>query len=517
MRLSVTLAISGLLLACSFIWPAAASADVTLPRVFGHHMVLQRDREIPVWGKASPGERVGVTLNRQQKTTVADDSGSWLVTFPSRGASVEPISMTVEGRNRISIRDILVGEVWVCAGQSNMEFRLRSASNAKQEIATADHPRIRLLNLVGAARGSSGRYTAEHLRRLVPERFCEGQWEACTSETSAPFSAVGYFFGLELHEELGVPVGLISPAIGGTPAEAWVRRAALESDEKLRPLVEGNWLQNRLLGEFCRERAALNFSRAIRDGDEIPGDESGPNHSFKPGFMWKAAIRPLLPFPIRGVIWYQGESNAESPLRVSQHERIFELLVTDWRRQWRSGDFPFLYVQLPAMGRPDWPEFREQQRRFLKTLPNTGMAITMDVGHPTNVHPTNKQPVGKRLARWALATTYRRKAPVYSGPLFRSAEVAGASLVVSFDQVGDGLASSDGMSLRHFDLAGSDGVFHAADATIVGETVVVSCSRVKEPRHARYAWVPYPDPPVNFVNAAGLPASPFTTEPQHGP
>ena len=324
---------------------------------------------------------------------------------------------------------------------------------------------------------------------------------------------MAWHFGRGLNEKLGVPIGLICPAVGGTPTEAWIRRAALEEHPQLKGLLQGNWLDNELLGEFCRTRGNQNLLRAIQAGEPIPGDDLGPNHSFKPAFMWQAGIQPLLPFAIRGAIWYQGESNAETAARVQQHAQLFPLLIRDWRAQWRQGDFPFLFVQLPALKRPDWPAFRDSQRRILSDVPNTGMAITIDTGHPSNVHPADKKPVGKRLARWALATAYQRRGShSYSGPLYDSHQIRGGEMNVSFRHARGGLKSSDGKPLRHFEIAGADGVFHPARATLADSGIVLSNPDVKRPLHARYAWSPFPEPPVNLVNADGLPASPFTTE-----
>jgi sialate O-acetylesterase len=225
--------------------------------------------------------------------------------------------------------------------------------------------------------------------------------------------------------------------------------------------------------------------------------------------MWEAGVASVLPYPIRGVAWYQGESNAESPERVAQHEAIFEMLVRDWRAQWGLGDFPFLFVQLPGLGRPDWPEFREQQRGFLESLPEMGMAVTIDVGHPTNVHPKGKRPVGERLARWALGKVYEIGSEASSGPLFDSVTADGDGLLLSFEGVGRGLISKDGEALRHFEVAGEDGVFHRAEAEIMENRVRVRSDRVPTPKRVRYAWAPYPEPPVNFFGREGLPASPF--------
>ena len=489
-----------------------AFAKLSFARPFGDHMVVQRDMELPIWGKADGQQPIEVRIGNENRTTVADEDGRWRVVFPARKASNRPLTIEVRsGEETLTLSDVLVGEVWLCAGQSNMEWAVSLSASAKETQATANNPHIRLLNYRGAARGGSGQYSPEHLKRMTPEKFCQGRWHVSSWESVKPFSAVGFYFGAMIERELDVPIGLINVSIGGTPAEAWVRREAMAAHPRLKSLVNGNWLKNELLGEWCRTRATTNLRRATQAGESIPGDDLGPNHSFKPCFMWDSAVAPLIPFPIRGVLWYQGESNAQQGWRVRQHRAIFESLVKDWRAQFGLGDFPFLYVQLPGMGRPNWPEFREQQRRFLDTLPNVGMAVTMDVGHPTDVHPKTKKPVGERLARWALATTYGQKDTVASGPLYRSMRIEGGKIVLEFDHVGSGLQTRDGLPLRHFEIASEDGAFQPAEACIENDTVVVTSELVARPEYVRYCWTAFPKPPVNFFNRDDLPASPFST------
>jgi sialidase-1 len=493
----------------------ASEQSLKLPRVFGSHMVLQADAEIPVWGDAKAGAKVTVALNDVSLTTIANPEGEWTVRFPAQKASATPVTMAVvSAGERILFTDVLIGEVWVCAGQSNMEWMLRQSANGGDELAQADHPQLRLLHLTGGAGGSSGSYTQQHLDRLTPDTFCEGEWKVASADSTASFSAVGWYFGRHLQQELNVPVGLICPAVGGTPTEAWIPRDSLESDPDLKGLVAGNWLDNERLGEFCRSRGQQNLLGAIQAGERISGDEFGPNHSFKPGFMWDAGIKPLIPYAIRGAIWYQGESNAETPDRVEEHGKLFPLLINQWRTQWGQGDFPFLYVQLPALNRSEWPWFRDGQRRTLGQLQDVGMAVTIDTGDPSNVHPTLKKPVGERLAKWALGTSYQSKShTTYSGPLLDVAKPQGDSMVVSFKHVGDGLKSSDDKPLRHFEVCGDDGVFYPANAKIIGRNAItVSSPKVSEPHDVRYAWLPYPNSTVNLFNSADLPASPFSTE-----
>ncbi len=502
--------------------PVAVSepSSLRLPPVFSSHMVLQADAELPVWGWAEPVAKVSVTFGGKTLSTNADQHGTWQVRFPPRPASTTPTELSITSdkhrsdKHRIVLTDILIGEVWVCAGQSNMEWPLKQSANGDEELSAADHPHLRLLHLIAGAGGNSGSYTVDQLARLTSETYFQGEWKVASTESAQRFSAVAWHFGRDLQRQLNVPVGLICPAVGGTPAEAWIPREALEADSELKGLVAGNWLDNHRLGEFCRTRAQNNLLEAIQSGETIPGDELGPNHPFKPGFMWEVGIKPLTPFAIRGVIWYQGESNAETLTRVREHHRLFPLLINQWRLHWGQGDFPFLYVQLPASSRPEWPLFRDGQRRILDQLHNVGMAVTIDTGDPTDVHPTVKKPVGERLAKWALGTTYHSQTNAnYSGPLLESAERRGNSILVSFRHVDAGLKSFDDQPLRHFEISDKDGVFHPANAKIVDKaTVAVSSPLVTEPENVRYAWLPYADPSVNLFNSDNLPASPFSTE-----
>ncbi len=484
---------------------------LSLPWVFQDHMVLQRELPIRVWGRAPPRQRVRVELGGASASCVANARGDWSLQLPARAASDEPLSLVVRtGEEELVVRDVLVGEVWLCAGQSNMEWPLSRSSSATEALKCAANSRIRLLDVRGAARGGSGVYSPRTISRLVPDVFCEGRWEVCSSSNAGAFSAVGYYFGASIEDELDVPVGLVNVSTAGTPIEAWIRREAIAADSQLGGIVVGNWLENDLLEPWCRNRARYNLGRAIKARERIPGDELGPNHSFKPGFMWSSAVKPLVPFALRGVLWYQGESNAESASQVARYGRLFELLVHDWRTCWGREDLPFAYAQLPALRRPNWPAFREEQRRILDRVPGTGMAVTIDLGDAENVHPTRKRPVGERLARWALVKTYGRKDREAGGPLVRSARRDGPRVVLGFDHAASGLASTDGKPPRHFELAGADGVFRAARARLAADTVVVEAERIALPKRVRYAWSSYPDPPVNLVNASRLPASPFS-------
>ncbi|MDA7534537.1 sulfatase-like hydrolase/transferase [Verrucomicrobia bacterium] len=495
--------------------PREEARALKLPQIFSDHMVLQANVVIPVWGKSHANSTVQVSLGKEKINTTADASGNWSVQFEKRKATASPTVMRIESEGQqIQFKDIVVGEVWVCAGQSNMEWALQQSARGHEELSRGNAPQLRLMHLRGGTRGTLGAYDQTQWTRLTPETYCKGKWKVATTASASEFSAVGWYFGRFLQQELQVPVGLICPAVGGTPTEAWIPAETLLNNVDLKGLVSGDWLDNERLGAFCRSRGRQNLLAAIQAGESIPGDACGPNHPFKPGFMWQAGIKPLIPFAIRGVIWYQGESNAETPARTQEHGKLFPLLIHQWRSKWGQGDFPFLYVQLPALNRPEWPRFRDGQRRTLDQLTNLGMAITLDTGHQSDVHPLFKKPVGERLAIWALGTTYGSEMhTTYSGPLFDSSKRKASKMVVSFKHAGDGLTSSDGMALRHFEVCGKEGVFHMANVKVIDtHSLLVWSPKVPEPQEVRYAWHPFPKPPVNLVNSAGLPASPFSSE-----
>ena len=489
---------------------AQAADGVQFDRIFGSHMVLQQGQPIPVWGTAKPGAKVKVTLGAQKQTTQATAVGNWKTTFPAlkaRGQSLSLSAETTEGKS--ALNDILVGEVWLCAGQSNMEWNLSQSASARTAIPVAKHKRLRLFNFKGIARGGGEIYSPSQIKRLTPRRFCEGQWQTCSPDSAAEFSAVGYFFGQKLLANLDMPVGLIHVAMGGTPAEAWVRCQALTAHPQLGTMTRGNWLENKSLEPWCRGRGTHNLKRALAANETIPGDGLGPNHSFKPTFMWNAAVAPFTQLPIAGVLWYQGESNAESDWRVNQHDSVLSTLITDWRAQWNQPKLPFLFVQLPAMKRPHWPAFRASQQRVHDALPHTGMAVTIDLGHPTDVHPRDKRPVGERLALIAAKQVYG-KSVVASGPVIESAERNGAQLVLQFRSA-TGLKTEDGEAPNGFEVRDEEGQWHPIRAAIVAGKIELALGQA-EATAVRYGWVPFPNPRLNLINAAGLPAAPFARE-----
>ena len=485
------------LLSCILSSPALA--DVRLPSVLGDHMVVQQDVPVHVWGWAAPSERVSVTFRGASRSTVADDLGRWSVYLPP-GAAGGPFELAIQGGNNILLRDILVGEVWVASGQSNMEWPLERANDAQNEIASANHPRIRLFRI----KNNSSEYPLDDA--------AAEPWVVCTPESARGFSAVAYFFGRNLEQKMGVPVGLIESAWGGTPGEAWTSLDAISSDAALMPVfAEWSQMMNDQSTTLARRKKQLDtwqetVARAKADGKSAPDRPWAPNEgqSWRPAGLWNAMIAPITPFPIRGAIWYQGESNAGRE-RVGSYARLFQAMIRDWRRAWGLGDFPFLFVQLANYKTGQdarWPELREAQRQTLE-IANTGMAVTIDIGNPDDIHPRNKQDVGTRLALWARALAYGERIE-YSGPLFRQSVPEGNSIRVWFDHA-EGLTASG--ELRSFEIAGADGKFVPANAVIEGGSVVASSAAVAAPAQVRYGWSDVPA--CNLRNAAGLPASPF--------
>ena len=625
-----------------------AKANVKLPRIFSSNMVLQQGMEIPVWGWADNGERITVEFNKEIARTVADGNGKWKVKLSAQEYG-GPYTMTVKGKNIVTFYNILIGDVWVCSGQSNMEWRVDQSNNAKEEVAAANYPEIRLFTV------------PKTVAQFPEDDISSGEWVECSPETIAGFSAVGYFFGRELHNSLDIPIGLLHTSWGGTVAETWTSAETIKDDPDFREmLVE---LQQMNLEKYKEQKleevkkilggelptedkgmeegkpvwSALDFNDSswktiktptyweaqgymdidgigwyrkeiqlsedqtksnltlhlgkIDDSDitfingiEIgktenkydeervytinkkyiqPGknmivvrvDDTGGNGGiwgdpdnqfiaignekmdisgdwkFKiskasvsalnigpnsyPTLLFNGMINPLLPFGIKGVIWYQGESNAS---RAKQYQRVFPNLINDWRNHWNQGDFPFLFVSLANYMQPvetpsesEWAELREAQTKTL-SLPNTGMAVTIDIGEAGNIHPKNKQDVGKRLALNALQIAYNKEV-VNSGPMFEAADFKDGKAFITFSETGSGLEVKDKYGyLKGFTIAGFDRKFHWAKAELVDSTtVVVYSEKVDSPAAVRYGWANNPDD-VNLYNKEGLPANPFRTD-----
>ncbi len=629
-----------------FLIAGSLTAQVKLSPIFSNNMVLQQGMEIPVWGWASPGEKVTVTLEKGKVTAKANKDGKWTLKLPAMNYG-GPFTMTIKGKNMLAIENIMIGEVWVCSGQSNMEFYLINSNNGDAEVAAAEYPQIRLFSV------------KKRISQKPQEQLGEGEWLPCSPGSSPRFSAVGYFFGKALYEKLKVPIGLINTSWGGTIAETWMSNemiaenpdfakqmdqlkkidlndyartlenevkarvgststvdmgmegglpvwAAPEFDDtswktmKLPGYIENNGLagvdgiiwfrkevevsdaeagkpatlslakindsdntylngtligSNKLIAE--RSRVYKVPAGLLKSGKNIitvqvediggMGGIYGDSTALKlecsdrtislstywkykvgvvkynavlspnsyPTLLFNGMINPLIPYGIRGAIWYQGESNAE---RAKQYQRVFPDLIKDWRNHWNQGEFPFFFVQLASFMKADslpkessWAELREAQSMTL-ALPNTGMAVTTDVGDPVNIHPTDKQTVGKRLALSALKTAYKQDV-LFSGPIYKAMSISGNKITLTFDQTGDGLKIKDKYGyVKGFTIAGEDHKFHWASGKVTGKnTLEVSSPEVLLPVAVRFAWANNPDD-ANLYNSADLPSSPFRTD-----
>ena len=465
-----------------------------MSEIYTDGMVLQREVPLDIHGKADAGRKVTVMFAGQKVQTVANNRGEWSVTLQPMKAARNQMLVVESDKTKKVFRDVAVGEVWLCSGQSNMAFTLQQAATAARDIPNVSDADLRFFDMKAnwqtndVAWPLSAIDSLNHLQYFAPT-----SWRGATSETAGQFSAVAYYFGKMLRDSLQVPVGLVCNAVGGAPTEAWIDRNTLETRF---PAVLNDWLHNDFIQQWVRERAAKNISNARG---------ASARHPYEPCYLYESGMLPLLQYRVKGVVWYQGESNAHN---MEAHERLFKLLVDSWRTNMKNEEMPFYFVQLSSLNRPSWPWFRDSQLRLMRQLPGLGMAVSSDVGDSLDVHPTHKLEVGERLARWALCKTYARKV-VPSGPLFSRAWREGSTAVVEFDYA-DGLTTSDGNPLRCFEVAETDGLFYPAEAEISGGKVRLSSDKVRTLHFVRYAWQPFTR--ANMVNADGLPASTFRAE-----
>jgi sialate O-acetylesterase len=454
--------------------PADDAPKLALASMFSDHMVLQRDMNVPVWGVAEPGAEVAVTFDGTTAKTTADDEGNWRLELDTHGAG-GPFELAVSaGGDKLTVSDVLMGDVWIASGQSNMEWPVAASSDAEQETAAAaDFPQIRFIDVP--------KVPADEPRAA----FENATWMVCSPETIGRFSAVAYSFGRELNRELDVPIGLIGCNWGGTPMEAWTSRKALESSPTF-------------------AKALADDAAELEDEEQAKRREQFAHH--RPARLFNGMLSTVVPYGIRGAIWYQGESNAG---RHQEYAELSKLMIADWRARWDQGDFPFLLVQLAAWepGGDSWPYLREAQVDTLDAA-NVGMATAIDIGDKADIHPRNKREVGRRLALAARAIAHGENL-CYSGPTFREALFSDGRAMLSFDHLGGGLEAK-GDKLEGFEIAGEDGKFVPAAAAIDGDTIVVSSESVGEPTQVRYAWAAFPN--GNLFNKDGLPAVPFRSK-----
>ncbi|WP_417941047.1 sialate O-acetylesterase [Flavobacterium sp. RS13.1] len=481
------------------------SAQVKLPALVSDNMVLQQNTKVNLWGWASPNEKINIQLGWQNasKEVIADPEGNWKVAVDTPQGSEKAYSITINASNKIVLNNVLIGEVWICSGQSNMYFPVgkeegtwkTGVKNYEEEIVNANYANIRFFTVLTNASPK-------------PLDDVTGRWAACSPETIKTFSAVAYFYGRELYQKLKIPIGLISSSWGGTKAEAWTSQDVLEGNPEFLTILEEDAKNEKLYQEKL-ENYYLNLKneRLTNNNDLSKTELKKPKkEANKTSYvLYNAMLHPLINYTIKGVIWYQGESNSG---KAKLYQTLFPAMVKNWRDDWKQGDFPFYYVQItPHKGQT--PEIRESQLLSLKVIPNSGMAVTTDVGDTNNIHPIDKQTVGHRLALIAFAKTYSQDKLVYSGPIYNHMKIKKDKIQLFFDYVDSGFKKTT-ENLKEFEIAGEDKIYHSAFAKIDGKTIIVSSEKVKNPKSVRFAWKAVPDP--NLFNAENLPASPFRTD-----
>jgi len=495
-------------LAAIMIIACVCLADVKLPNVISNNMVLQQQSKVKIWGWAEAGEKIQVRPLWQKSAvkTVADKDGKWLVKIKT-GKAGGPFAIAIKANNEIILQNVMVGEVWICSGQSNMQLAVKSCDNAKEEIANSKYPAIRLFTVPNTVAGE-------------PKDNCGGEWKVCSADTVANFSAAGYFFGRYLHKNLNVPIGLIDSSWGGTPAESWTSDEYMKKDSDFEPILkryaEAEKAYPATIKKY-KEETLPNWQKAKEKAEKEgkkaprwPGKPYGPENPHRPSGLYNSMIAPLLNYEIKGAIWYQGESNAS---RAYQYRKLFPNMIANWRDDFKESKLPFYFVQIaPFNYQAEYiaVELEEAQLLTLKNVKNTGMVVTNDIASDVyNIHPTNKQDVGKRLALWALAKDYGKKDVVFSGPIYKCMKVKGSKIRVSFDYTCGGLVAKGG-ELKQFQIAGADKKFVDAKAVIDGKIVVVSCDSISSPVAVRYCWS---NKAIgNLFNGGELPASPFRTD-----
>lgn len=483
--------------------PLSGQAQLQLAKIFSDNMILQREQPVHVWGKALPGTTVSVSFAGKINSVRTKPDSSWGVYFPAQKANVHPQVLSVRsGNEKIIVQNILLGDIWICIGQSNMEWPVMQEMHYKEELKSSNQFLLRFYNPTYAGKNIFGTaFTDSVAQKLTTEKFYQGIWQSCDSNSFKTMSAVAYYFGKEVVQKIKVPIGLINLAIGGVSLETFIDTAVLKNSRQFAAKVNGDWMLNTTLPVWIRERGHQNIGSL----QQIPGDETGKNHAYKPGFAFEAGIRPLLKMPVKGILCYQGESNAQEMERVNEYAALSKLMVDDYRIKWKQRQLPFYFVQLSSVDTIKykghlWPEFRNEQRKMLQLIPYSGMAVCSDIGAKDDVHPANKKDVGERLARWALSNTYKQ-AVVPSGPLPVKAVYTNGNVIVSFQYMARGLKTSDDGKIKGFSL---DGTTEAP--AVFGNSGVLIYTKEK-PVYIYYGWRPYSN--GNLVNSENLPASTF--------
>lgn len=462
-----------------------------MPDFYTDNMVLQRNESLTISGFANANEQITVSIGEQKVKTKANSEGQWSVKIMPLATGHKYVLSVESVTKKLVYNNVVAGEVWLCSGQSNMEFMLKQCSTAEQDIPTQPDDMIRMYDIKARWRTDAVKWDKAVLDSVNNLQYLNSKgWRVCSKNDANNFSAIGYYFAKQLRDSLNVPIGIICNAVGGSPTEAWIDRRTLEYDF---PDILANWKKNDFIQSWVRSRASLNIANS---------ENNLQRHPYQPAYLYECSIEDLTQLNIKGVIWYQGESNAHNK---DAHSKLFKLLVESWRSRWKNKSLPFYFVQLSSLNRPSWTWFRDSQRELMKEIDNTAMVVSSDYGNMSDVHPTNKKPIGERLARVALSKVYGKNITPM-GPMYKSARVVGRDVYLSFDY-GEGLKAKDGKEIIGFELSGEDGIFHKAKAEVVGNELKVWSEELSNPKCVRYAWQPYTT--ANLVNRDLLPSSTF--------
>ncbi|WP_286761448.1 sialate O-acetylesterase [Salegentibacter sp. UBA1130] len=481
-------------------------SQITFADIFTDNMVLQRDQPIRIWGIAPPQSKISIYFQNKVESVVTDVKGNWEVVFDEQPANSNPQELILKSpQQTITLHNLLIGDVWLLLGQSNMEWPMSGEMHFEEELKDANNKQLRFYNPKYIGKNIYGKaYNQDERKKFAGgELFYDKKWEESDTSTFKAMSAIGYYFGKQISNKKGIPVGLINLSIGGAPLETFIALETLKKNKKFSKKTGSNWLYNAHLPDWIRERGRENIN-----GNQVENHSNGPNHGYKPGFAFSTGIAPILKMPIKGILWYQGESNAQEKERVEEYPELQKLMIQDYRKKWENPNLPFYWVQLSSIDTINydshfWPEFRDGQRRLLEEMKNVGMAVSSDIGARHDVHPRNKKAVGNRLARWALNQEYGQDVLV-SGPLPKSAIYKNDSIIVDFEYIGNGLSVSNSKSLRGFSLNGKT----EAAAKLKGNKVFIKTS--EKPKFIYYNWQPWAT--GNLINSEGLPASTFKME-----
>ena len=491
------------LLLIFLLFPFTAFSQLRMGAIFSDNMVLQHGKPICIYGKANPNDLVLVHFSGETKSAFVQADSNWIAVFKKEPISLLPHELLItSGEQKISLKNILIGDVWLCIGQSNMEFPMLREMHFNDEKFKCNYSSIRFYNPSYPGKNTYNiAFNDSIVQRLNGNSFFEGSWQTCDSVSLKSMSAVAYYFAKSVVSNISIPIGLINLSIGGAPLETFISDQTLLKSKEFSNKVSGNWLTNQALPIWIRERGTQNVGAVAT----VKADAHGKFHAYKPGFVFNAALASLTKYAIKGIICYQGESNAQELDRVYEYGALTHLMVSDFRKKWKAPELPYYFVQLSSKDTLKyksefWPQFRDQQRLILSDLSNSGMAVSSDLGFRNDVHPTNKKEVGNRLAKWALFKTYKQPI-VPSGPIPKQAKYQDGILTISFDYLANGLETSDGNALKGFSLDGLNEVL----ANIQGKKVVISSST--KPAFVYYAWKPFTD--ANLINSEKMPASTF--------